>query len=591
MGSITLSTAAICGSNNPSLKSRSQKCSLKSTGGYVCVPATFDYYSEHSNFGNTLKFDSIYIQQSASFPCLSCHYKLGENYVNIFMQIWRRDVATPPPRGPPLQTANPVGGCTVGQQPTYGKTLYAANQTLLPRRRTDNQDNRPRLRNKDILLGTWNVLSWFRPGIATRAIDQLERYRMDITAIQEIRWLGTGSVQMQNSLVFWSGSENIHEFGCGFVVSKKYRTAIIAFKPVNNRICKLRVKGRWHNVTMFSVHAPTNEAEGEKKDEFYEMLEQEYRAAPRNDIKIIMGDLNAQLGKEDHLRCVVGRHSLHNVTNDNGDRLADFAIAMNMSVRSTQFQRKNIHKITWVSNDGVTQNQIDHVLIDGRFSSNIEDVRSMRGADSDSDHFLVRSKLKEKLSTKRSSTKETRKKWDINKFTRLQKVQEYKEAIRNKMQMLQTETTEENVEVEWQQLKTIVREAASETIGTTTGSQKNGWYDQECKNILDEKTRKRMTFLENPTNENKEIFNIARAKARRLLRKKKKEHLEERVRRIEENNTNNQVREFYRGIRIGKTGQTIRELNFVEDSTGRLLTSEDDIIQRWGQYFSELLNR
>jgi len=46
-------------------------------------------------------------------------------------------------------------------------------------------------------------------------------------------------------------------------------------------------------------------------------------------------------------------------------------------------------KKTWTSPNGKTHNQIDHVLIDRRWHSNVLDLRSLRGADCDTDHNLV----------------------------------------------------------------------------------------------------------------------------------------------------------------------------------------------------------
>jgi hypothetical protein len=56
-----------------------------------------------------------------------------------------------------------------------------------------------------------------------------------------------------------------------------------------------------------------------------------------------------------------------------------------------------IYKYTWSSPDGKTHNQIDQVLVDRRRQS-ILDVRSFRGADCDTDHYLVAAELRERLS-------------------------------------------------------------------------------------------------------------------------------------------------------------------------------------------------
>jgi len=61
----------------------------------------------------------------------------------------------------------------------------------------------------------------------------------------------------------------------------------------------------------------------------------------------------------------------------------------NLIVKSTKSPHLNIHKHTWTSPDGITHNQIDHVLVCKRKQSIIIDIRSLRGANCDTDHYLV----------------------------------------------------------------------------------------------------------------------------------------------------------------------------------------------------------
>jgi len=49
---------------------------------------------------------------------------------------------------------------------------------------------------------------------------------------------------------------------------------------------------------MVQEYAPTNTASDEEKDKFYELLHQVMDAAPDNDMKIVRGDVNAQIGRD-----------------------------------------------------------------------------------------------------------------------------------------------------------------------------------------------------------------------------------------------------------------------------------------------------
>jgi len=61
----------------------------------------------------------------------------------------------------------------------------------------------------------------------------------------------------------------------------------------------LKFKATWfyHNLT--HVHAPTNEKTDEVKEAFHNLLQQNINQTGNSDIKIILGDFNAKVGKED----------------------------------------------------------------------------------------------------------------------------------------------------------------------------------------------------------------------------------------------------------------------------------------------------
>ena len=77
--------------------------------------------------------------------------------------------------------------------------------------------------------------------------------------------------------------------GCDFVVGRKLRHLVSGFTPVNERLASIRIKAKFHNI---SVHAPTEEKDVAVKDVFDDNLEDLYDKCPDHDIMIILGDFN-----------------------------------------------------------------------------------------------------------------------------------------------------------------------------------------------------------------------------------------------------------------------------------------------------------
>jgi exonuclease III len=53
------------------------------------------------------------------------------------------------------------------------------------------------------------------------------------------------------------------------------------------------------------------------KDSFYEELEHVFDKSPKYHMKILLGDFNAKVGKEDIFKPTIRNESLHEISNDN----------------------------------------------------------------------------------------------------------------------------------------------------------------------------------------------------------------------------------------------------------------------------------
>jgi len=182
---------------------------------------------------------------------------------------------------------------------------------------------------------------------------------------------------------------------------------------------------------------------------------------PKYHMKILLGEFNAKVERENIFKLTSGNVSLHQDSNNNGGRIVNFSTSKNLVVRSTMFLHSVIHEYTWTSPDGKTHNQIDHVLIDRRWNSSILDVRSFRGADGDNDHFLVVAKVRERLAvSKQLVQKFDRERFNLSKLNELVCRKQYKIEITNRFADLENLSDGKDINRAWESIKERIKTSA-----------------------------------------------------------------------------------------------------------------------------------
>lgn len=377
-------------------------------------------------------------------------------------------------------------------------------------------------RKKNLLFGTWNVHTLYKSGAVHNIVNEVEKYKVKLTALQEIRWTNTGTININETTIFYGGCTEQRQLGTGFAVHKDLVPAVKEFKDINPRMSVLTIEAQWFDISFVNVHAPTEDKSQDEKEAFYEQLESALNLIPSNRIQIVLGDLNTKVGKEKMFRQVTEGHSLHDETNDNGTKLIDFAIGNGLVIRSTMFPHKNIHKGTWRSPDGRYTNQIYHILVNSRFKNCIQDVRSIRGADSDSDHYLIRGKMKIKLKKRPHTRMEQLTRYDVAKLDDPNRINTFRHKIRQEFINYDFKSIV-TVDEKWNKTKDILNKISDDVIGKQKKTKKP-WFNDTCMKALKRKKETRKQWLndiDNVEKENNYIICKKRSKQYNQIRKKK----------------------------------------------------------------------
>ena len=109
------------------------------------------------------------------------------------------------------------------------------------------------------------------------------------------------------------------------MLAPETHAALIGWEPVNSRIitAKFTTKKKDIRLNIIQCYAPTNDAEEENKDDFYQQLQAVLDRRGAKDITLLMGDFNTKIGMDNTgYEDIMGTHGLGQM-NENGERFAD----------------------------------------------------------------------------------------------------------------------------------------------------------------------------------------------------------------------------------------------------------------------------
>ena len=427
---------------------------------------------------------------------------------------------------------------------------------------------------------------------------ELSRLSIDIAALSEVRLAEEGNLHEHSAgyTLYWSGKSAAEKrlSGVGFMVVDSIASRLEHLPTGHSdRIISMRLPlHKQQYVTLFSVYAPTLQADEGEKDKFYTELQNLVRKTPVEDKVIILGDFNARVGQDfEAWKGALGKHGIGKC-NDNGGRLLELCMEQQLIITNTVFQQKNRLKTTWMHPRSKHWHLIDYVIVRQRDLQDVLHTRVMPSAECHTDHRLVRCKLRLHFRTKPRSRGAPMKKLRVSGLQSPELKQRLQKSLQEKLETAPP-PLDPCPETIWTQLKDIIRVTAAEIIGYTSRKNRD-WFDEnneEIQKLLAKKRAAHQAHLAKPScPSQKATFRQVCSQLQRRLRELQNNWWTALAEKTQLCADTGNIRGFYEALKAvyGPSHHIQSPLCSADGQT--LLTDKSSILERWSEHFRTLFN-
>lgn len=343
--------------------------------------------------------------------------------------------------------------------------------------------------DREIKIATWNVRTLFAAGKLQNLIQEMERMKISILGVSEVRWPDSGMVRSNGKVFYYSGSTAAvrnHRNGVGLLIDESLGKSIRCFLPISERVMLVQLAGSPININIIQVYAPTADGTNEDIEKFYKHIDEALKVTKKHEINVILGDFNAKIGKG-RVKNIVGEHGL-GIRNERGEWLMEYCEEKDLVVTNTWYQLPPRRLYTWRSpqdNDNhIVRNQIDYILINRRFRNTITKTTTLPGADIESDHNPLCANVKLRLS--KSKKKKATKRIDPKLLKDADTKSSFEQHLNDQ---LTNSSNSEDVEEMWSSIKESFKTANNAFLLQPRVTAKNEWMTENILQLMENRRK------------------------------------------------------------------------------------------------------
>ncbi|XP_045445776.1 craniofacial development protein 2-like [Melitaea cinxia] len=313
-----------------------------------------------------------------------------------------------------------------------------------------------RVQEVSLRIASWNVGTM--TGRGRELADVLERRRINIACLQETKWKG-------------------------IVLDRELKNKVMDVKRVNDRVIAVKLLIEDSVLNVVSVYAPQTGCDDSMKERFWEDFDAVIMKVPECEEIYIGWDFNGHVGRmnDGYERVHWGRG--YGVRNRDGEALLEAALAFDLAIANTFYQKREQHLIKYRSALHFTQ--IDYILLRRNRLKSAKDCKVIPSESLVSQHRLLLLDLTLKVQSLNKSPKPpVRTKW--YRLDDREVAVEFRERVVGKM-IEMGDMVGVGVNECWSEMATWVRSVARDVLGETKGKRKiekdTWWWNEELQKV------------------------------------------------------------------------------------------------------------